>query len=63
VTDAISLIQNDGQIVDMRVQPYESEDLLQALIARYPSALAGDQMNPTAPRRWLLRRARGHCSV
>jgi hypothetical protein len=54
VTDAIYLIQSDGQLVDMRVQAHESENLLQAFIAKYPSALAGDQMNMTSPRRWLL---------
>jgi hypothetical protein len=37
----------------MTEQPYDSEDLLQALLAKYPSLLAGDQMG-TAPRRWLL---------
>ena len=36
----------------MTEQPYESEDLLQGLLASYPDLLAGEQMNSDAPRRW-----------
>ena len=50
----IYLIQSDDQLVEMTEQAYDSEDLLQVLLARYPSILAGDQVNPSAPRRWLL---------
>jgi hypothetical protein len=35
-------------------QPYEAEALLQILLATHPDLLAGDQVNPTDPRRWLL---------
>src|SRR4051794_34132631 len=35
----------------MREQPYDSEDLLQGLLAKYPSLLAGDE---AGSRRWLL---------
>jgi hypothetical protein len=35
-------------------QPYELEDHLQELIERHPNLLAGDQVNPDAPRRWLM---------
>src|SRR6266536_4640753 len=38
----------------MTEQPYDSEDILQALIARFPSLLAGDQLDSTSPRRWVL---------
>src|SRR5215211_4729982 len=34
--------------------PYDSEDVLQALLARFPDLLAGDQLAGQAPRRWLL---------
>src|SRR5215470_14796415 len=37
----------------MREQAYDSEDLLQALLAKYPNLLAGDQL-AGSPRRWLL---------
>lgn len=33
---------------------YDSEDLLQTLIERYPDLLAGEQMNTESPRRWIL---------
>ena len=51
---AIFLVKDDGQLVEMSESPYESEDFLQGLLARYPSLLAGSQINPDAPRRWLL---------
>jgi hypothetical protein len=37
----------------MSEQPYETEDVLQALLAAHPDLLAGDQANGE-PRRWLL---------
>jgi hypothetical protein len=50
----IFLIQSGGELVEMREQPYDSEAVLQELLAKYPNLLAGDQMDPAAPRRWLL---------
>src|SRR3990170_5397549 len=50
----IYLIREDGELVEMTGQAYDSEDLLQGLLARYPRLLAGDQIDSTAPRRWLL---------
>ena len=50
----IYLIQRNGEIVKMTPQPYDSENLLQTLIAKYPSLLAGDQIDMMRPRRWLL---------
>ena len=41
-------------LVEMIEQPYELEDHLQGLIERHPNLLAGDQVNPDAPRRWLM---------
>lgn len=49
----IFLLQ-DSSLVELREQPYEAEHLLQTLIADHPHLLAGDQMDPTSPRRWLL---------
>ena len=34
--------------------PYDSESLLQKLLADHPDLLAGDQINAEEPRRWLL---------
>lgn len=51
---AIFLIQDNGQLMEMNEQEYDSEDILQTLLAKYPNLLAGDQINNAAPRRWLL---------
>jgi hypothetical protein len=50
----IFLIQTDHSLVEMKEQPYDTEDVLQQLLAEYPNLLAGDQMDEAAPRRWLL---------
>lgn len=50
----IFLIDGSEQLVELREQLYDSEDLLQRLLATHPSLLAGDQINRTDPRRWLL---------
>jgi len=44
----------DGELVEMTEKAYDSEDVLQTLIAQYPNLLAGDQMNASQPRRWVL---------
>lgn len=40
----VYVMHPDGRLVEMREQPYDSEDLLQKLLADYPNLLAGDQM-------------------
>src|SRR5665648_276245 len=50
----IYLIQDNGQLTEMTEQEYDSEELLQVLLAQYPNLLSGDQINQVAPRRWLL---------
>ena len=50
----IFLIQDNGQLIEMNEQKYDSEDLLQELLAKYPNLLAGDQIDTKSPRRWLL---------
>jgi hypothetical protein len=54
MNSGIFLIQRGGELVEMKEQPYDSEDVLQQLLACYPNLLAGDQMNAATPRRWLL---------
>jgi hypothetical protein len=51
---SIFLIDNSGGIVEMTDRPYDSEDLLQQLLAKYPSVLAGNQLNTATPVKWLL---------
>src|SRR4051794_38651223 len=54
MASGIFLIGNDGGLVDMRESVYESEDIFQELLAKYPALIAGDLINAVAPRRWLL---------
>ncbi len=54
MSGGIYLVQDDSGLVKMNEQDYDSEDLLQGLLAKYPDLLAGDQINSTEPRRWLL---------
>lgn len=51
---AIYLIEKGGNLVELKERPYDSEAYLQELLARYPSLLAGDQIEATDPRRWVL---------
>ena len=50
----IYLIQGDRSLVKMEEKAYDSENLLQGLLAEYPNLLAGDQIDSDEPRRWLL---------
>jgi hypothetical protein len=52
VTGGIFLLSGE-KLVEMREQGYDSEDLLQGWLAKYPSLLAGEQL-AGSPRRWLL---------
>lgn len=51
---SIYLIQDNGKLVEMSEAAYDSEDLLQTLLAQYPRLLAGDQIDSAVPREWLL---------
>lgn len=50
----IFLLQDGGGLVRMSESRYDSEALLQELLAKYPDLLAGDQIDGAEPRRWLL---------
>jgi hypothetical protein len=52
--DDIFVLDNRGQLTPLRHARYESEDLLQRLLEDHADLLAGSQMNPGSPRRWLL---------
>jgi hypothetical protein len=49
----IYLVSDEG-LIPMAETEYSAEDILQSLLADYPDLLAGDQMQPVDPRRWLL---------
>jgi hypothetical protein len=50
----VYLLQEKGDLVEMLEQPYDSEELLQRLLSQHPSLLAGSQIDPDSPRKWLL---------
>ena len=52
--EAIFSLKETGNLEKVPNQPYNSEDLLQSLIEKYPELLAGDQINPDKPVRWML---------
>jgi len=54
VKGGIYLIQDNGQLIEMTEQEYDSEDLLQELLAKYTNLLAGEQIDSESPRRFLL---------
>lgn len=53
MTDTIFLITDDG-LSEMSLEPYDSEDLLQELLAEHPSVLSGVHADPIAGQAWLL---------
>lgn len=50
----IYLLTDESQLHAMEEAPYDSEKLLQEMLAKYPDFLAGEQINSENPRRWLL---------
>ncbi len=47
-------VLHGDDLVAMHEEPYDSEDLLQGLLAKYPDLLAGGDEAVDSPRRWLL---------
>ncbi|HEU0015453.1 MAG TPA: hypothetical protein VFQ45_17315 [Longimicrobium sp.] len=54
MSGAIFLLDSEERLVELREQPYDSEALLQSLLATHPHLLAGEQISREDPRRWLL---------
>ena len=52
--ERIYLVEDNGDLRTMPENHYDTEDMLQGLLEKYPDLLAGDQMNRSAPRRWVL---------
>ena len=50
----IFLRTGEEDLVEMNETQYYSEEHLQKLLAVHPKLLAGNQINPDEPRRWLL---------
>jgi hypothetical protein len=52
--NGIFIIQDNGDLIEMTENQYDSEDILQELLAKYPSLLSGDQIDSKVPRKWIL---------
>ncbi len=50
----VFVIQADGKLIELTETPFAAEENFQQLLAKHPSLLAGDQIAPDSPRRWLL---------
>jgi hypothetical protein len=50
----IYLFDSNQQLHSLTPTDFESEDLLQTLLASHPELIDGTQINPDNPRRWLL---------
>lgn len=48
------ILRDDGEFTELAEQQYDSEAVLQALLAEHPDLLAGDQLGNAEPRRFLL---------
>ena len=54
MSGSIFLLRDGNDLVPMTEAPYDSEDVLQGLLARFPDLLAGDQLAGGEARRWVL---------
>ncbi len=50
----IYLLNENSGLMAMEEAPYDSEKLLQEMLAKHPDLLAGEQIDTDEPRRWLL---------
>jgi hypothetical protein len=54
VSGDILLLRGGDDLLPMAEAPYDSEDVLQGLLAKFPDLLAGDQLAGVDARRWVL---------
>ena len=50
----IYVIRDGEELTELAQSLYSDEDFFQGLIEKYPDILAGDQINPENPRKWIL---------
>jgi hypothetical protein len=53
MANRIFVLNNNNQLIGLEEQQYDTEDLLQSLLANYPALLGSDEIG-NEPRRWLL---------
>ena len=54
MAEHIYLLADQGDLSEMTEERFDTEDALQGLIARHPELLAGEQINPQDPPRFIL---------
>ncbi len=54
MAEHIYLLADQGDLSEMTEERFDTEDALQKLIARHPDLLAGEQINPQDPPRFIL---------
>ncbi|MCY3693441.1 MAG: hypothetical protein OXI54_15005 [Chloroflexota bacterium] len=54
MAEKIYIRNASGELEPLTEERFETEDLLQQLIGQHPELLAGDQMRPHDPLRWIL---------
>jgi len=50
----IFVLNGNEELTELTPSQYSSEDIFQRLIEKHPNILAGDQITPDSPRKWLL---------
>ena len=54
MSGSIYYVNGDESTVELTEAKYDSEDLFQRLIEQHPGILAGDQITPEQPRKWIF---------
>ena len=54
MAERIYVVNEEGSLEPLTEKSFDTEDVLQALIADHPELLDGEQIRPGDPRRWLL---------
>ena len=54
MSSGVFLLNKDGSLEEMNQEDYSSEEYLQTLLEKYPNLLAGEQINETNPRKWIV---------
>ncbi|MGA6948040.1 MAG: hypothetical protein WBZ00_09830, partial [Solirubrobacterales bacterium] len=54
MSGGVFLLRGEDDLVPMAEAPYDSEDVLQGLLAKFPDLLARDQLPVGDARRWVL---------
>lgn len=51
---SIFILDENDKLIELKQSKYDSEDIFQELIEKFPNILAGDQISPDNPRRWIF---------